>query len=625
LEEFKQCQDQKIAWDVLLGEQYYTMHFVTRILFIIGDSEGHDKLASRYLCRNKVQKLCRYCDCPYDETSNPYYKFTYNKHKPMFDYISQYNTKSLKIKELSCYKIDNAFRYLKFCDSKRGLFGSLCSDILHCIQLGLFKYFFDKLFDQNKESKVSKKLRKNNTELMDVPDIIYNQFKVFSATYSKEFNKLVKKYGKMLSRQSDRDLPRTNVNTDIQSNAKKNGHEMSGVLIILLIIFSSSEGTTVLDGKMAAEQSTNLIHLIELLLMLENFCQSDIHTKTELYKFQEFIPLLLDKFKEVVDRKKGTGFNFIKFHLPIHFVDDINRFGVMKNFDSSIGESHHKIDAKRPGKNTQKRKDLFELQTATRQLENLTISICFDSIKKSHYDISEISNKIKDDDESKWYRYVYNTEKGLCYHKKNSKKSVLLQCVWKDNSFQNLLISFSKKLINTNKLNGNLNFFSQFNRDKYIFRADPNYENNIPWHDWAEINWANDGILPAKLLLFIDISPQQFLGKIIFEKIVIDKPGKYAIIQSMFHIKDLTQAHQISWLVQYGKFNIEENPIYIVPVESIHGPISAVPYLVEDSIITANEWLFLRPKSEWYKIFFNLINKNISKTCKIDNKKRKRS
>jgi hypothetical protein len=180
----------------------------------------------------------------------------------------------------------------------------------------------------------------------------------------------------------------------------------------------------------------------------------------------------------------------------------------------------------------------------------------------------------------------------------------------------------------TNKLKGDLKFFSQFNRGKYIFRADPNYENNLPWYDWAEIKWSNDGILPAKLLLFIDISPQQFLGKIIFEKIVIEKPGKYAIIQSMFQIKDIEQAHTISWLVKYGKFNVDENPLYIVPVESIHGPISAVPYLVEDNIINAKEWLFLHPKSEWYTIFFKLINSNVSKnsktTIKENNKKRKR-
>ena len=424
LEEFNDCQDQKIAWNVCLDDKEYPMHFITRILFIIGDSEGHDKLASRYLCRNNVARLCRYCDCPFDQTSNPYFKSKYNIHKEIFAQINKSDNPS--IQELSMYQTNNAFEYLKFCDQKRGLFGSLCADILHCLQLGLFKYFLDKIFDQNKESKASQK--KRTGEILDVSDITYTQFKVFSPVYSKKFDKLVKKYGKMLSRQSDRDLPRTNVNTDIQSNAKKNGHEMSGILINLLIIFSSEEGTNELDTAMAEEQSTNIIHLIELLLMLEDFCLSDNHTKAEVYKFQDFLPMLLDKFKTVVDRKIGNKLNVLKFHLPVHFADDILRFGVMKNFDSSIGESHHKIDAKKPGKNTQKRKDKFELQTAIRQLENLTISICYDTIEKNNDD-SNTKIDIQDDDVSKWYRYIYNRDKGLCFFKQNSKKTILLPCV----------------------------------------------------------------------------------------------------------------------------------------------------------------------------------------------------
>ena len=36
-----------------------------RIAFFIGDTELHDKLCGRYLTYNdKVQMLCRHCDCP---------------------------------------------------------------------------------------------------------------------------------------------------------------------------------------------------------------------------------------------------------------------------------------------------------------------------------------------------------------------------------------------------------------------------------------------------------------------------------------------------------------------------------------------------------------------------------
>ena len=53
------------------------------------------------------------------------------------------------------------------------------------------------------------------------------------------------------------------------------------------------------------------------------------------------------------------------------------RFGSMLNFDTGIGESHHKSEAKYPSKNTQRRKSEFEFQTATRQIENLAINKAF--------------------------------------------------------------------------------------------------------------------------------------------------------------------------------------------------------------------------------------------------------
>ena len=49
------------------------------------------------------------------------------------------------------------------------------------------------------------------------------------------------------------------------------------------------------------------------------------------------------------------------------------RFGSMLNYDTEIGESHHKSEAKHPAKNTQRRKSEFEYQTAIRQIENLAI------------------------------------------------------------------------------------------------------------------------------------------------------------------------------------------------------------------------------------------------------------
>ena len=56
------------------------------------------------------------------------------------------------------------------------------------------------------------------------------------------------------------------------------------------------------------------------------------------------------------------------------------QFGSMANYDSGIGESHHKVFAKKPAKNTQRRKKDFEKQTAIRVIENIAIDRAYDNV-----------------------------------------------------------------------------------------------------------------------------------------------------------------------------------------------------------------------------------------------------
>ena len=49
-------------------------------LFIIGDTEGHDKLCGRMACRHNIlQHLLRYCNTDRDDTDNPFVKYNFIK------------------------------------------------------------------------------------------------------------------------------------------------------------------------------------------------------------------------------------------------------------------------------------------------------------------------------------------------------------------------------------------------------------------------------------------------------------------------------------------------------------------------------------------------------------------
>ena len=120
-------------------------------MFIIGDTNGHDKLAGRYTSRNNVARLCRYCNCPFAETDNPDFEYVYTQHNHMFKTINSASPSELK--KLSVHKVNNAWKDILFCDPKRGLFGALCADILHCLQHGLFQYAIQIVFEQKKTKK----------------------------------------------------------------------------------------------------------------------------------------------------------------------------------------------------------------------------------------------------------------------------------------------------------------------------------------------------------------------------------------------------------------------------------------------------------------------------------------
>jgi hypothetical protein len=48
-------------------------------MFIIGNTDGHAKLVGKYGNCNSCERLCRYCDTPFDMTDQPDHKFTLKK------------------------------------------------------------------------------------------------------------------------------------------------------------------------------------------------------------------------------------------------------------------------------------------------------------------------------------------------------------------------------------------------------------------------------------------------------------------------------------------------------------------------------------------------------------------
>ena len=177
-------------------------------------------------------------------------------------------------------------------------------------------------------------------------------------------------------------------------------------------------------------------------------------------------------------------------------------------------------------------------------------------------------------------------------------------------------------------IEGELKFFSLHNRYSNIFRADPNYQSNICWYDWADVNWSNE-IIPTKLLLFWDIEKNTLKKKFKVGNTTIVHPGQYVLCYSLASLDQVQPAHTTSLLVKYGKLDIDTKgmpKLYICHVDCIASTLSAVPYKVSDGNHNAIEWLFLRPKDEWYSIFLAFMNEELEKEKdQIANKKQRKN
>lgn len=628
---FRESQKSAIGWKLKFGFQEYDVFFRVPVLFIIGDTDGHDKLCGRYGSRQNVARLCRYCDTAFDETDNPFIKYSYTEQNKITSLICK--NKCDELSKISMHCIKNAWHEVDWCDQKRGVHGGTCAEVMHCLQHGLFLYCLNQLFGQRKEKKNKpnkthnrKRAKSNNsnTETNNsdesengegddcfLPEASenYSRNKVFSQVYCKHFDKCARTYGKLLSRQSDRDLPRTYFNTNYTSATLKNASEMSGVLIVFLVIFASKEGNYI-DEQLGSDRASAFMHVLELMLLLETFCKAPSNKKHEVVLLKQFMPRLLETFKTTINRTEGNGMKIIKFHLPLHFADDVLRFGVMSNFDSAMGESHHKSEAKKPALRTQRRKNEFEEQTAKRQIENISIRIANDYINEPK------PFKNRKEQENKCFCIEYVHEHGKLFFRDRKRK--LHELKWEDQVFQKHLTSECSYAVMEGFLVSPIRFFTQHNRQGIIFHANPSYKDNVAWYDWAYINWGDARHVPSKMMLFLCIERCEFKKPFKFGHGTIASHGDFAIGHT-FAFDEVVQAHGITKLFDYGKLLTYHHPelnivpqLWVFEVDSIVCPCTAIPYDNYTDPVNELEWIILKPKNEWYQIFIYLMEKAIN-------------
>jgi hypothetical protein len=129
---------------------------------------------------------------------------------------------------------------------------------------------------------------------------------------------------------------------------EKNGHEMQGVVLNILIIFLSAEEHEKFihlfgGDEFGIERVNHGILLLERLAMLEEFLKQKSFVKKDAKLCEIWLPQFLAYLKNVVNRQHSVKMKLLKFHLMTHFASDILKWGIPSAYNSATGESNHKM------------------------------------------------------------------------------------------------------------------------------------------------------------------------------------------------------------------------------------------------------------------------------------------
>ena len=204
------------------------------------------------------------------------------------------------LQALSQNFLENAFWDLPFnLSNARGIHGAFPMDMLHAIQLGIFKYLRNIFFE------------------MIGP----------TSNPAKDINGLSKEYGRCFTRQSDDLIPNATFSKGIQEG-KLMARDYRGILVLMLVMLHSEAGRSILKSSRAGnfkeeDQLQDWGMLVELLLLWKAFLHEPEMTARSVRRLGEKNKCIMYVMRKVAKREKGMKLKLMKFHGILHMMDDI--------------------------------------------------------------------------------------------------------------------------------------------------------------------------------------------------------------------------------------------------------------------------------------------------------------
>jgi len=602
LESYRELEGESMLWDLSYGGKVYKeVELVFYTAFIKCDTKEADKLCGRYGTKSRgVAQICRYCTCPTAESDDHLANYPYKTEAKIQKMVDRGDPDELK--NNSQHPIQNAFHGIRFgLQNKRGIHGACPLELLHAVLLGTFMRIRDCFIAQIGHKSIS----------------------------ADEINALSKLYGKLFTRQSDRDLPKTNFANGI-NKGKIMAKEFSGALLVMAAILQSAKGRQMLsDARSKNFRYKWLISdwslTVETLLCWEAFLKLDVMDAQLVKRLATKHKHLMYLIKKVGNRTKGMGWKLVKFHAILHMAEDMEMFGVPMNVDTGSNESGHKPD-KYAAKLTQKNVDTFEEQTEKRRQEFDILDLAIEEIKGrplwdyfrgykhaepyenhpngrkksstggSRIEGSHIEVEIGDDGKPTW---------GFTDKSQVKNKAKVL---W-DDDLIHFLIDIQKEF---QQHIGKLPIATEHKRNGQIFRGHPNYRRGGVWNDWVIVDWGvGHGQLPCEIWCFVDLTELPAGVSVKVDGVQI-RNGVYGVVESSAFLSEEQQVKDggvknsdLFTAIQKEVFvdddgEFENRSFYLADVEAFVEPVVVVP---DVGSVDSGRYFMVTPRQEWANIF----------------------
>lgn len=622
LEEYINLQQNKagLLWPLSYGGKFYMVRFRPYVLTVLGDTPGQNAMTGKM---SKCNRLCRYCVVEKDDLSKP---FTESEHMTVEEQTRIQGSETLR--SMYCYKkVDVIWNECCFGNDPHGIHGNVPAETMHAVEKGLDLRTNEVVVATPSLSAAARK--KDRQEHMEhcasirargdlqVAEVVQEKYKnpsaptqdelvkngAFGGVMGKMVNAISVVLGEQLSHQSDRNICRLYFPQGIMSRSKTTASEQQGLTFLMVMILAStwSLKKNGLRDRLGDKRIGSYIKILEHIMMLEEIMK--IHPgkspqtprASDIPAIALYTQMLLSLITDSMHRAAGDGFNLIKFHLILHMMYDMLKYGLPRNVSGSPGESQFKLNFKLPAETTQMRVVTFDEQVSNRHHQHMTINRCAQVVKR----IEREERKLETDDtvlEDHFGRVmslhhpqenvVLGTELGGNVYSvlqtrlsTNFGSDYTVDMVFKGktdsarganfpscNESEGSLIGYDGKLAGSCHILGLRNENPSFSaitdflsplveannhlrisvyttlkvpkteyQDKdVLYRADPFCVVGLKErHDWALIEWEESGLVPGQILGFLEIDEELREAYYRSSGIKLSNPGKYAMVYSM--------------------------------------------------------------------------------------------